>query len=119
MIAPCGADDVAVFLYTGEKLRKLRFLMIDNNEEAANAVLTDLKRRKWDVRAELMKLQAPVLIIHGREDPLPLSVAQEIQRTIPRTRLEVISDCGHYPWFDQPAQFFALVNRFGATASSR
>jgi hypothetical protein len=30
MIAPCGADDVAVSLYTGERLRKLRFLMTDN-----------------------------------------------------------------------------------------
>jgi len=89
------------------------------NEEAANAVFADLRRRKWDVRAELKKLHAPVLIIHGREDPLPLSVAQEIQRTIPRARLEVIGDCGHYPWLDQPAQFFALVKGFGATTSSR
>jgi proline iminopeptidase len=81
--------------------------------------LADLKRRKWDVRAELKNLHAPVLIIHGREDPLPLSVAQETQQTIPGARLEVIRDCGHYPWLDQPAQFFALVKRIGAAANSR
>ena len=31
MIAPSGADDVAGALYTQPKLRKLRFLMTDNN----------------------------------------------------------------------------------------
>jgi hypothetical protein len=28
----CGADDVAGPLYTGERLRKLRFLMTDNRK---------------------------------------------------------------------------------------
>jgi proline iminopeptidase len=112
---------MAAFLFDRNRAAELEkyFDRAPINEEAAEAVVADLKRRKWDVRAELRNLHAPVLIIHGREDPLPLSVAQETQQTIPGARLEVIGDCGHYPWLDQPAQFFALVKRFGAAASSR
>jgi len=68
------------------------------NEPAAAVILADLKERNWNVRPALRNLHAKVLIIHGMDDPMPLSVSQDIQQTIPGARLEVIDDCGHYPW---------------------
>jgi proline iminopeptidase len=83
------------------------------NEAAATAILADLKERNWNVRPALRNLRARVLIIHGQDDPMPLSVAQDIQRVVRGAKLEVIDDCGHYPWLDQPARFFSILNGFG------
>jgi proline iminopeptidase len=83
------------------------------NEAAATTILEDLKERNWNVRPGLQNLHARVLIIQGMDDPMPRSVSQDIQRAIQGAKLEVIDDCGHYPWFDQPTRFFAILDGFG------
>ncbi|HYW41568.1 MAG TPA: alpha/beta fold hydrolase [Bryobacteraceae bacterium] len=105
---------LAAFLFHRDRAEELeRYFRRDPiDEREASLIVDDLKSRRWDVRAELRSLRAPVLIVHGREDPMPLSVAEETARTIPGARLEVIDDCGHYPWVDQPDRFFALVLGF-------
>ena len=89
------------------------------NEIAATIIQADLKERNWDVRPALRSLHAKVWIIHGRDDPMPLSVSQDIQRTVPGATLEVIDDCGHYPWLDQPERFFSILNGFGSRWKTR
>jgi proline iminopeptidase len=84
------------------------------NESAAAAILADLKERNWNVRPTLRNLHAKVLIIHGLDDPMPLSVSQDIQQAVPGAKLEVIDDCGHYPWLDRPVRFFSILNGFGS-----
>ena len=88
------------------------------NEAAATAVLADLKERNWNVSAALRKLNAKVLIVHGLDDPMPLSVPQDIQRAVPGAKLEVIDDCGHYPWLDQPVRFSSILKRIRLAVES-
>jgi proline iminopeptidase len=51
----------------------------------------------------LRKLDIPALILHGRQDPLPESVALENQQLLKGSRLVWLDRCGHWPWIEQPA----------------
>ena len=58
-----------------------------------------------DLRAQAGAIQAPTLIVWGRKDPvIPVSVAREIERLIPGSRLAVL-ETGHVPHTSDPSGF--------------
>ena len=63
-----------------------------------------------DLRAGLEKVEAPVLVIHGRQDPL--ESAEEVHETFPGSKLELLDGAGHFPWLEQPEKFYAAVDAF-------
>ena len=63
-----------------------------------------------DIRAGLEKVSAPVLVIHGKQDPL--ETAEEVQATFPGSKLEWIADAGHFPWLEQPDAFYGVLGAF-------
>ena len=63
-----------------------------------------------DLRAGLEKVQAPVIVIHGKQDPL--ESAQEVHETFPASQLELIDDAGHFPWLEQPEKFYKTLDGF-------
>jgi pimeloyl-ACP methyl ester carboxylesterase len=49
-----------------------------------------------DRRAELQKIAAPTLVLHGADDPLvPLAAGRDTAASIPGARLEVVEGMGH------------------------
>ncbi len=63
-----------------------------------------------DLRAGLEKVKAPVLVLHGKQDPL--ESADEVHETFPGSKLEWIENAGHFPWLEQPDRFFAVLGVF-------
>jgi pimeloyl-ACP methyl ester carboxylesterase len=64
--------------------------------------------------AELASIQAPVLLIHGRDDrvvPWRTSSAVLLD-LLPDARLHVLSGCGHWTMIEKTAEFLASVQRF-------
>jgi len=51
----------------------------------------------------LGELRIPTLILHGRQDPMPESVALANQALLKGSRLVWLDQCGHWPWIEQPA----------------
>ena len=64
----------------------------------------------FDLRPGLQKLNAPVLVIHGKSDPL--ESAQEVHEALPGSRLEMIENAGHFPWVEQPEVFYRVLRGF-------
>ena len=61
----------------------------------------------------LHRIQAPTLIIWGRQDALISSeYAAELGNRIPDSRVEIIDMCGHIPQLEQPEQTLSLVSDF-------
>ncbi|HEU4889270.1 MAG TPA: alpha/beta hydrolase [Thermoanaerobaculia bacterium] len=89
-------------------------LLIDTlNEESFNdAVFWGLVMQMMalDIRAGLEKVKAPVLVIHGKQDPL--ESAEEVHATFPGSRLVVIDKAGHFPWLERPAEVYAPLEAF-------
>ncbi len=65
--------------------------------------------------AAIAALQAPTLLIHGREDRIvPLSSTLRLFELIPRAELHVFGQCGHWTQIEYAARFNQLVGDFFA-----
>jgi len=61
----------------------------------------------------LYRVQAPTLIVWGRQDALiPVAYAEEFGSRIAGSQVEVIDDCGHVLQADQPERTLAAVSKF-------
>lgn len=76
------------------------------------AVSAKLRTTTYDWRARLRAFSAPSLVIHGALDPLPLAAAELVAETLPVSRLAVLPDAGHMPFWEAPEPFFRLVDEF-------
>ncbi len=61
----------------------------------------------------LRSFQAPVLVIWGDSDRvLPRWIGEEMVKYLPHGRLEILSNCGHLPQEEKPAETAALIKKF-------
>ncbi len=66
----------------------------------------------YDWRDELHDLEIPRLVIHGREDGIPLSGAEAWVMGYPEARLLVLSPSGHFPYIEQKEAVLTAINTF-------
>ena len=59
----------------------------------------------------LDSVTAPSLVVHGRQDPIPLASSESAARSL-RASLVVLEECGHVPYVEQPAPLFQALNSF-------
>lgn len=41
-------------------------------------------------------------ILHGRSDPIPWRVVDDLEALLPTTAIYPLDNCGHFPWIEQP-----------------
>ena len=66
----------------------------------------------YDSRPGLAKLDRPVLIVQGHQDPIGDKTAEDIHKAIKSSTLKYINQCGHMPWVEQPDQFRRILAEF-------
>ena len=78
-----------------------------------NDIWLDAAFRRWNIEAELATIAAPVLAVQGADDEYgSLAQIEGIARTLPKTRLCVLPECGHSPHRDQPEMLMRHVAGF-------
>ena len=66
-----------------------------------------------EMTARYSEIDVPTLLLWGRHDGVvPLSVAHELAKTLPRATLEVLEECGHLPPEELPHASLEIVERF-------
>lgn len=65
----------------------------------------------FDLRELLHAVHCPTLVIHGRQDPIPLASATAAATSL-NAALVVLEDCGHVPYVEQPDLLFVAIRRF-------
>jgi proline iminopeptidase len=65
----------------------------------------------FDLIRDLKGIKVPSITIHGRDDPIPLASSVEAARAL-GTKLEVLDECGHVPYVEQPERLFAALDPF-------
>jgi proline iminopeptidase len=71
----------------------------------------------YDVLEKLSPLGFPMLIVHGRDDPIPAASSIEGAKAM-NAQLVLLDDCGHVPYVEQPGQLFAALDSFLAASDS-
>ena len=66
----------------------------------------------YDWREEIGELQIPRLVIHGREDGIPVEGGRAWAAGFPAARFLEVSPAGHFPFLERPDVFFPAVGRF-------
>jgi proline iminopeptidase len=66
----------------------------------------------YDLRPRLKHFDRPVLILHGRQDPMDPWMAYQTSAAFSHSTLHFINRAGHFPWFDQPKEFNAVLDGF-------
>ena len=88
-----------------------RKMMQSMSAEDIAAVQRGMAERPDSV-ATLSTINVPSLIIAGDEDSIPLGEFELMRQHISGSRLQVISQAGHYAAMEKPAEFGALLRTF-------
>jgi 2-hydroxymuconate-semialdehyde hydrolase len=103
-----------------DELIELRYqASLDEQFSASWQAMFPEPRQRWvdDLAlsgAELASIQAPVLLVHGRDDkvvPWRVSSAQLVD-LLPDARMHILSGCGHWTMIEKTAEFLAVVRPF-------
>ena len=65
----------------------------------------------FNLISNLEGIKIPSLVVHGRDDPIPLASSVEAARAL-GTNLVVLDECGHVPYVEQPERLFAALDTF-------
>jgi proline iminopeptidase len=70
-------------------------------------------RMRFDLTEKLKKVTAPALIVVGDDDFIcsPFA-ARRLHLCLPNSKLLIIEKAGHYPWMEQPEEFFTQAPQF-------
>jgi len=71
----------------------------------------------YDLLSQLTPMDFPVLVVHGRDDPIPVASSTEGAKAM-NAQLVLLDDCGHVPYVEQPGQLFAALDAFLAASDS-
>jgi proline iminopeptidase len=82
-------------------------------------VVERIRKSVWDSLGDydlvadgrLSRIRCPALIVHGREDPIPLASSEACAAAL-GAELVVLDACGHVPYVEQPAALFRAISRF-------
>lgn len=117
-IAGIGAEAVAANFSRRSQTERpeltARFAKLFDRQDPVAYAGTANALAAWTAR-ELPPLdRVPCLVITGDEDLYaPPDAIHAFARTLPaNTRIEIMRDCGHLPFLEQPAAFAALVSSF-------
>lgn len=68
--------------------------------------------RGLELGDRLGEIRIPTLVVHGRHDYIPPRVGEVLQHGIPGSRLAIMEQSGHLPFFDEREKYFALLEAF-------
>ena len=100
---------VAVAGYFADPRRAVELTPFLVQQRAEEAVWRSLGG--YDLLRQLAALTVPAMVVHGREDPIPVETARDTARAL-RAELVELDACGHVPYVEAPAALFAALRRF-------
>jgi len=79
------------------------------NKTMAGLMWADLRRIHFDLTSKFSSYHNLFYAIAGRQDPVAFAT-YELKIAVPRTELYWIQNCGHFPMFDEPVEFYKILN---------
>ena len=82
----------------------------EGNPGTGGMLLQSFMQTNENIGAKLGQLKAPIHIIAGAQDPGGF-VSYEIKLVAPKARLNWINASGHFPMYEQPDEFYKILER--------
>ena len=68
--------------------------------------------KKHDYSEYLKEIKCPTLVIHGKEDLMPISSTTQYLNYIPKSKLKIIDNASHFSFNEKPNEFGEIVKVF-------
>ncbi len=91
----------------------------DFNLDLGDYLWDDMYKRSLELLQKDSNFDKPVLILHGRQDPLGESVAINLSNYYKNSNLVFIEKCGHYSWVEQPEKELSAIKEFLTNSNIR
>jgi proline iminopeptidase len=75
-------------------------------------IATKVYEEGYDVTETVRGLRTPTLLVHGRDDLMPMTQSAQLAALLPNLRVEYLDACGHMPFWERPVEFFAMGRAF-------
>lgn len=89
-----------------ENLTNLEYYNLKTN------VLVWQSMKNFDLSDKFKKFEVPTLVIAGADDFIGHEIPIEVHRAIQSSELLILKNCSHYPWLDNPKDYFSAINKF-------
>lgn len=66
----------------------------------------------WDLRAQLARVTAPTLIMHGESDAIPMDLVEEWTTALPAATLIKVPGASHFPYVERPDVVWPAIEAF-------
>jgi proline iminopeptidase len=89
-------------------------LAIDDNFMSSSGLLQNLGKDlgNFDFHSDLKNIQCPTLLIYGSYDPLTQLAGSRIHDAIEHSELDILDDCGHFPFIEKQDEFNEALIEF-------
>jgi proline iminopeptidase len=64
------------------------------------------------LREAVRGISAPVLVLHGEDDPLPVEGAIDLAERLPHAQLVIVKGVGHTLWLEDPSAVERALRQF-------
>lgn len=100
------------YIYSPEKLSGIPGNTIEISPEAESKTCNAIGN--YDLREQLIRITPPVQILFGANDPFGTPWAEATRDALlhAKTTLEILPQCGHFPWVEQAETFYRSVHAF-------
>lgn len=89
------------------------FDIVNDRNKAIRIIATSKSAVRHNLGDKLQSIEAPTLLIWGREDQItPAFVGEKFKELIKNSRLIFIEQCGHAPMMEHPEQFNKHLEAF-------
>lgn len=107
----------SVYFYNPKEVKDLSLNFSVASAQSGFKVMEEMSKTYWlqpnvNLFPNLSKLTVPTFILHGKQDIVPVWTAQEIKDAIPDAEIVILDRCNHFPYIEQPSQFFCELNNF-------
>jgi proline iminopeptidase len=98
----------------------LKFELQPNFKQASQALFTGLgpDLKEFNFYNSVQRFRFPTLILHGRDDVLPLQASERLLESIPNSRLSIFRDSGHFIFIEEPKKFYQEITTFARMVNS-
>jgi pimeloyl-ACP methyl ester carboxylesterase len=108
---------LSVYVFKPESMKLFKGDVCSGSEEAVRSQLVvngQILRSlgNWNLLPSLGVVKAPVLVVHGAADVIPVKSSEAWTSAMPNARLLLIKESGHIPQIEQPEIFFKAVETF-------
>ncbi|WP_242082881.1 alpha/beta fold hydrolase [Aestuariivivens sediminis] len=79
----------------------------DNNSKTSNLLWNDIISN-YDVSKSLKKYTGKIDVITGRQDVVGF-LSYELKRDIVNAKIHWINECGHFPMYERPTEFYKIL----------